>query len=282
MATERVWIPSSTGPLLAGLIDHPEGPLRGWGVFVHGFTLGKDHPSVARTCRQLAAKGVGMLRFDALGIGESEGRWGDGGFSTKVADAARAVEHLTDRGVAPGLLVGHSWGGAAAIAAATRLQQITCVATINAPADPTHVQHHFAPVLEEVMTTGSVPWTIAGRTLTLTREMVEDVRRASIRAEVAALGRPLLVLHSPSDATVDINHAAELFMTARHPRSFVSLEEADHLLIRAGRAQRAAKVISAWAGPYLRASLAQPPVGQHPAAREEAGLLTRAGDPATV
>ena len=258
MATERVWIPSSTGPQLAGLIDPPEGPVRGWGVFVHGFTLGKDHPSVARTCRQLAAKGVGMLRFDALGIGESEGRWGDGGFSTKVADAVRAVGVMAERGTPAGLLVGHSWGGAAAIAAATRLPEIACVATINAPADPTHVQHHFAPVLDEVMRSGSAPWTVAGRTLTLTREMVDDVRRASIRAEVAALGRPLLVLHSPHDATVDINHAADLFMTARHPRSFVSLEEADHLLTKAGRAQRAAKVISAWAGPYLRATLGEP------------------------
>jgi putative redox protein len=255
MAIERVWITSSTGPRLSGLIDHPEGPVRGWGVFVHGFTLGKDHPSVARTCRQLAAKGVGMLRFDALGIGESEGAWGDGSFSVKIADTVRAVELMAERGTPAGLLVGHSWGGAAAIAAAARIPEIAAVATINAPADPTHVQHHFAGVIDEVMRNGSAPWTVAGRTLTLTRSLVEDVRTASIRADVAALGRPLLVLHSPCDRTVDINHATELFMAARHPRSFVSLEEADHLLTKAGRAQRAAKVISAWAGPYLRETL---------------------------
>ncbi|UDY23437.1 alpha/beta hydrolase family protein [Nocardioides sp. Kera G14] len=256
MTTERVWFESSSGPALAGLIDHPEGQVRGWGVFVHGFTLGKDHPSVARTCRQLAAKGIGMLRFDALGLGDSEGEWGEGGFSVKVADTVRAVALMAERGAPAGLLVGHSWGGSAAIAAAARIPEVTAVATINAPADPTHVQHHFSSVIDQVMAEGSAPWTVAGRTLTLTRSYVEDVRRASILPEVSALGRPLLVVHSPCDATVSIDHATELFMAARHPRSFVSLEEADHLLTKAGRAQRAAKVISAWAGPYLRQTLA--------------------------
>ena len=255
--SEPVRFASSTGPQLAGVIDHPVGPVRGWGVFVHGFTLGKDSPAAARTCRQLAAKGIGMLRFDALGLGESEGDWGDGSFTVKVADTLRAVEVMAERASSPVLLAGHSWGGAAAIVAGRRHPAVGAVATVAAPSDPRHVQKHFAPLLDRVLAEGEASWTVGGRTLRLTRQFVDDVRRARVLDSVTALDRPLLVLHSPVDETVDIEHAGRIFGAAHHPRSFVSLEEADHLLTRPGRAQRAAKVISAWAGPYLAAAVAR-------------------------
>lgn len=256
MSTERVWFPSTTGPRLAGLIDSPQGRLRGWGVFVHGFTLGKDCPAAARICRQLAAKGIGTLRFDALGLGDSEGAWGDGSFTVKVADTVRALDFMTARGTTAGLVVGHSWGGAAAIAAARGRDDVRAVATVAAPSDPSHVQKHFKPLIDRVLADGGAPWTVGGRTLRLTRPFVEDVQRASVLDSVTALARPLLVVHSPVDETVDIDHASRIFNAARHPRSFVSLEDADHLLVKPGRAQRAAKVISAWAGPYLAPTLA--------------------------
>lgn len=239
-------------------------------MFVHGFTLGKDCPAASRFCKQMAALGIGMLRFDALGLADSEGDWGDGSFSTKVADTVRALGFMADRGTPAGLLVGHSWGGAAAVAAAAAVPSVAAVATIAAPSDPAHVQHHFAGLIDRVMVEGSAPWTVGGRTLTLTRQFIEDVRRSSILDTVADLRRPLLVMHSPDDTTVSLTHASELFLRASHPRSFVSLEEADHLLTRRGRAQRAAKVISTWAGPYLRPALASAPATEssHPAMLE--------------
>lgn len=225
---------------------------------MHGFTLGKDCPAAARACRRLAAQGIGMLRFDALGLGDSEGDWGDGSFSVKVADTLQAIAFMTERGTPPALLVGHSWGGAAVISAARHQSEVRAVATIAAPSDPSHVQKHFAPLLDRVLADGEAPWRIGGRTLRLTRTFVEDVQRSRIIDSVTALDRPLLVIHSPDDETVDIDHAGRIFAAAHHPRSFVSLEEADHLLTRPGRAQRAADVISAWAGPYLAAAPAAP------------------------
>ena len=249
--SEHVRFESSTGPRLAGIVDLPQGRTRGWGVFAHGFTLGKDCPAAARICRQLAERGIGMLRFDALGLGDSEGCWGDGSFTVKVADVAAAVAFMASRGTPAELLVGHSWGGAAAIAAAVDVPSVRAVATIAAPSDPSHVEHHYQAHVDRAILDGEVEWLVGGRVLTLKRQFVEDVRRARILDRVAELGRPLLVMHSPTDATVDVSHAGRIFQAARHPRSFVSLEDADHLLTRAGRAQRAGRLISTWAGPYL-------------------------------
>ena len=134
--TERAWFASTSGPRLAGLIDHPEGPTRGWGVFSHGFTLGKDCPAASRICKQLASEGIGMLRFDNLGLGDSEGDWGDGSFSHKVADTAQAARFMNDSGREVRLLVGHSFGGAAVIAAAHQLDSVRAVASIGAPYNP--------------------------------------------------------------------------------------------------------------------------------------------------
>jgi alpha-beta hydrolase superfamily lysophospholipase len=251
---ERVWFPSTHGPRLAGLVDLPEGPTRGWGVFSHGFTLGKDSPAASRICKQLASEGIGMLRFDNLGLGDSEGDWGDGSFSHKVADTVQAVRYMDDSGRRVRLLVGHSFGGAAVIAAAHQLESVRAVSSIGSPYEPRHVEHHYDALVERILAEGEAPFLVGGKALTLRRHFLEDVRAADLREQIATLDRALLVMHSPADTTVGIANASKIFRSARHPRSFVSLEGADHLLTGRDQARRAGRIISAWADPYLAES----------------------------
>lgn len=248
---ERVTFVSSTGPSLAGIIDRPDREPRGWGVFSHGFTLGKDSPAAARICKQLAEDGIGMLRFDALGLGDSEGDWGDGSFTVKVNDVIRACEFMAGQGTPADILVGHSFGGAAVIAAARHAPGVRAVATVGAPVDPSHAEQHYDAVVDRVLSEGSAEWMAGGRTLTLKRAFVEDVRAAALHDKIRCLRMPLLILHSPTDNTVGIENASEIFRTARHPRSFVSLEGSEHLLTGPGQARRAGRIIGAWADAYL-------------------------------
>jgi alpha-beta hydrolase superfamily lysophospholipase len=248
---ERVTFPSSTGPILSGLVDLPNGEPRGWGVFAHGFTLGKDSPAASRMCKQLASEGVGMLRFDNLGLGDSEGDWGDGSFSHKVADTVRAVEFMNDSGREVHLLVGHSFGGSAVIAAAHECDTVAAVASVGAPYDPAHVEHNYDALLQRIEQDGEAPFRVGGKALTLKRHFIEDVRVADLHERIKTLRRALLVMHSPTDNTVGIANASEIFRAARHPRSFVSLEGADHLLTGKNQAARAARITSAWADPNL-------------------------------
>ena len=248
---ERVEFPSTTGPTLAGVLDVPPGEIRGWGVFAHGFTLGKDCPAASRMCKQLAGEGIGMLRFDNLGLGHSEGDWGDGSFSHKVADTVRAVEYMNDAGREVSLLVGHSFGGAAAIAAAHDCPSVAAVASVGSPFQPAHVEHNYDALVARIESDGEAPFLIGGKALTLKRHFIDDVRAADLRERIKTLRRALLVMHSPTDNTVGIANASDIFRAARHPRSFVSLEGADHLLTGKNQAARAARIISAWADPYL-------------------------------
>jgi alpha-beta hydrolase superfamily lysophospholipase len=249
--TERAWFASTSGPKLAGLIDHPEGPTRGWGVFSHGFTLGKDCAAASRICKQLASEGIGMLRFDNLGLGDSEGDWGDGSFSHKLADTAQAARYMNDSGREVRLLVGHSFGGATVIGAAHQIDSVRAVVSIGAPYQPGHVEHNYDALVDRILADGEAPLLIGGKALTLRRHFIEDVRAADLREQIRTLHRALLVMHSPTDNTVGIANASEIFRAARHPRSFVSLEGADHLLTGRNQAKRAARIISAWADPYL-------------------------------
>src|ERR1700733_11664845 len=155
---ERVTFTSSTGPTLAGIIEVPQGAVRGWGVFAHGFTLGKDCPAAARICKQLATDGIGMLRFDALGLGGSEGDWGDGSFTVKVDDIVNACEFMANRATSADILVGHSWGGAAVLAAARQSLARRPVVTVAAPIDPSHVEKHHDAVVDGVLSEGRAEW----------------------------------------------------------------------------------------------------------------------------
>ena len=230
--------------MLAGLIDHPEGEVRGWGVFAHGFTLGKNSAACSRICKGLAAEGIGMLRFDNLGLGDSEGEWGDGSFSARVADTVQAVRYLSDTGREARLLVGHSFGGAAVIAAAHLVESVNAVVSIGAPYEPSHIEHNYDALVERIMEEGEAPFLIGGKALTLKRHFIEEVRATDLRERINTLHRALLVMHSPTDNTVGIANASEIFRAARHPRSFVSLEGADHLLTGRNQAKRAARILS--------------------------------------
>jgi len=248
---ERVSFPSTHGPQLAGRVDLPEGEVRGWGVFAHGFTLGKDSAAASRICKGLAAEGIGMLRYDNLGLGESEGDWGDGTFSQRVADAAQAVGFMNDSGRQVRMLVGHSFGGDAVIAAAHLLEGVRAVVSIGAPYEPDHIENIYDSLVERIQAEGEAPFLIGGKALTLRRHFVEEVRSLDLHERIHTLHRALLVMHSPTDNTVGIANASEIFRAARHPRSFVSLEGADHLLSQRDQTTRAARIISAWADPYL-------------------------------
>ena len=248
---ERVTFPSATGPMLAGVIDLPDGPARGWGVFSHGFTLGKDSPAAARICKQLASDGIGMLRFDALGLGGSRGGWGDVSFTVKGKGGSAAGRFMAAGGTPADIRAGHSGGGAAVLAAARQCPGVRAVVTVGAPIDPSHVEHQYDACLEQVFAEGSGQWMVGGKTLTLKRAFVEDVRVAKLHDKIRGLKLPLLILHSPTDNTVGIKNASDIFRTARHPRSFVSLEGSEHLLTGPGQAHRAGRIIGAWADAYL-------------------------------
>jgi alpha-beta hydrolase superfamily lysophospholipase len=248
---EHVSFRSTSGPRLAGRVDLPQGEVRGWGVFSHGFTLGKDTPAASRICKQLASEGIGMLRFDNLGLGDSEGDWGDGSFSHKVADTAEAVRFMEGSGRPVRLLVGHSFGGSAVIAAAHLVEDVRAVVSIGAPYQPAHVEHNYDALIGRTLEEGEAAFPIGGKALTLRRHFIEDVRAADLRERIRTLGRPLLVMHSPQDDIVGIGNASQIFRTAAHPRSFVSLEGAEHLLTGPDQARRAARIIGAWADPYF-------------------------------
>ncbi|MER7798318.1 alpha/beta hydrolase [Microbacterium sp. NPDC096154] len=251
MTRETIQFPSTAGPVLTGVLEIPEGEVRGWGVFSHGLTLGKDSPAAARISKALAADGIGMLRFDNLGLGDSGGDWADSSFSLKVADTVAATRFLAERGTPASLLVGHSFGGAAVLAAAGQCPDVRAVATVGAPYEPQHAEHNFEHIADLVMAEGEAEWRVGGRELTLRRDFIEDLRRTDLSDVIERLRTPLLILHSPDDAMVPIKNAQEIFFAAHHPRSFVDLDGADHFLTGRGQAARAARIISAWAEAYL-------------------------------
>jgi pimeloyl-ACP methyl ester carboxylesterase len=214
-------------------------------VFAHGFTLGKDCPAGSRIGKQLVSEVIGMLRFDNLGLGQSAGDGGNGSFSNKVDDTVRAAEFMNGSGQEVRLLVGHSLGGAAAIAAAHHCPSVAAVTCIGAPYEPAHVEHNYDALVQRIEADGEAPFLVGGKALTLTRHFIEDVRDADLRERIQTLRRALLDMHSPTDNTVGIANASDIFRTARHPRSFVSLEGADHLLTGKNQAAWAARIISA-------------------------------------
>lgn len=251
MPTETLTIAGPAGNDLAGALELPKGEVRGAALYAHCFTCTKQSRAAVEVSRALAERGIACLRFDFTGLGASGGDFGADSFPADVADVEAATAALVAR-FGPGvLLVGHSLGGAAVLAAAGELAEVAAVATIGAPADVAHVRRQLSGDLARIEREGAGEVSIGGRPFTITRRFLENLRGIDLAAEVGELGRPLLILHSPTDQLVGIENAGRLFELAKHPKSFVSLAGADHLLLDARDAEFAATVIAAWASRYL-------------------------------
>ena len=249
--SERLEFAGHDGSRLAARLELPPGPPRAYAVFAHCFTCSKDIFAASRIAEALAGRGIAVLRFDFTGLGASEGEFANTNFSSNVADLVAAADHLRATRKAPALLVGHSLGGAAVLAAAGEIAEVRAVVTIGAPSDAAHVVENFAADVGTIEVAGKAEVTLAGRKFTIRRQFLEDVAGARLAERVAALRRPLLIFHAPRDGTVGIENAAAIFQAAKHPKSFVSLDDADHLLRRHVDAIYVAEVLAAWAGRYM-------------------------------
>lgn len=239
------------GQHLSGRLDVPDGPVPAYALFAHCFTCSKSSIAAVRIARALTARGFGVLRFDFTGLGQSGGAFADTSFSSNIGDLVAAASAMARAGIAPSLLIGHSLGGAAALAAAGDLPSVKAVATLAAPFDVDHVKRLFGPGLARLEKDGEAEVMLGGRPFTVRRDFVADLATHDQAARIKALKRPLLILHAPQDDVVGIDNASSIFIAARHPKSFVSLDGADHLLTRPSDAAYVAEVIAAWASRYL-------------------------------
>jgi uncharacterized OsmC-like protein/alpha-beta hydrolase superfamily lysophospholipase len=251
MATEKFQFEGEGGHQLAAALDLPEGEVVAYALFAHCFTCGKDVLAARRIAVALMAKGIATLRFDFTGLGSSEGDFANSTFSSNVADLVRAANHLRETRKAPTILIGHSLGGAAILAAAGQVPEAKAVVTIAAPSDPAHVTGLFRDHVENIRAQGHAQVSLAGRPFTIKREFLDDVAENPLMEKIAHLRKALLVMHSPTDDTVGIDNATRIFVTAKHPKSFVSLFGADHLLSDRRDSSYVADMIAAWATRYV-------------------------------
>jgi putative redox protein len=251
MQTERKDFPGADGQKLAARLDAPSGPVRAYALFAHCFTCGKDVFAASRIAQALTGHGIAVLRFDFTGLGASEGEFANTNFSSNVADLVAAADFLRRAHAAPGILIGHSLGGAAVLAAAGAMPEVKAVVTIAAPGDPGHVKGLFGSSQAAIEADGEANVQLAGRSFRIKRQFLVDAAAQNLSAKTAALQRALLVMHSPTDTTVDISNALEIFTAAKHPKSFISLDDADHLLTRREDAVYVAALIAVWSQRYL-------------------------------
>ncbi len=261
MTTERITFPGHSGDTLSARLDLPDGPHLATALFAHCFTCSKDIPAARRIAARLASMGIAVLRFDFTGLGHSKGEFANTTFTSNVDDLHAAAAYLTDRGMAPDLLIGHSLGGAAVLRAAGDMPGIKAVVTIGAPYDPEHVTHNFSDALDDIKTVGRATVDLGGRPFTIGKGFIEDVKAQMLGPVIKGLKAALLVMHAPRDSVVGIDNATNIFAAARHPKSFVTLDDADHLITQTRDAEYAADVIAAWAGRYLKLTPPAPPIG---------------------
>lgn len=261
MPSKRITFTGHDGSQLAARLDMPEGPHLATALFAHCFTCSKDIAAARRIAQRLATMGLAVLRFDFTGLGHSEGEFANTGFSSNVGDIRAALAYLSDKGMPASLLIGHSLGGAAILKVAPDIKGIKAVATLGTPFDPDHVTHNFGDSLAQIRKNGTAEVDLGGRPFRITREFLDDVEGASIKSELGRLRAALLVLHAPRDAVVGIDNATRIFTAARHPKSFVTLDDADHLISRASDADYAADMIATWAKRYLDLRPPAPPPG---------------------
>ncbi len=248
--TRKIEFTGASGQKLAARLDTPPLP-RAYALFAHCFTCGKDIFAAARIAEGLTARGIAVLRFDFTGIGSSEGEFANTNFSSNVQDMIHAADYLRQELSPPALLIGHSLGGAAVLAAAPHIPEAAAVVTIGAPSSASHVLHNFAGKLDEIQQSGSATVTLAGRQFVIARQFLDDVGNQNFLEGVAHMKKALLVCHAPLDEIVGIDNATAIFVAARHPKSFVSLDTADHLLRKRADAIYAADMIAAWSSRYL-------------------------------
>src|SRR5216683_2281004 len=277
MPTERFQFTGEGSHQLAASLDLPEREPLAYALFAHCFTCGKDVLAAKRIAVALAAKGIAVLRFDFTGLGSSEGDFANSTFSSNVADLVRAADHLRQTRQAPTILIGHSLGGAAILAAAGQIPEAKAVVTIAAPSDPAHVTRLFKDRIEDIRKHGEVEVALAGRPFRIKREFLDDIAEHGLMAHVAKLHKALLVMHAPTDDTVGIDNATRIFVTAKHPKSFVSLAGADHLLAGKRDACYVADVIAAWGSRYLDPAAPEQTAGLGEAPRNVVVRETRNG-----
>ncbi len=252
MPTEKVTFEGAFGDKLSAKIDYPKEGLKGWALFAHGFSIGKDLKPIRTISQTLVDEGYGMLRFDFTGLGESEGDFSETNFSSNCEDLRRAAFFLRDNYEGPKILIGHSFGGTASLKVVDELPAVGAIATIGSPCDTTHIVHQFADQLSEIEDEGEAKVLLGGRPFVIKEQFLDDIGNQDIAAEIADMGKPLMIFHSPQDAMVGIQNAAHIYGKARHPKSFVSLDGADHLLLKNPKdAEYVARVLAAWAGRYV-------------------------------
>lgn len=250
----EIQIPGALGHKLAARFDTPAGTPRGFAIFAHCFACSKEQFATARIARQLVQLGVGILRFDFTGLGFSEGDFSDTTFSSNIDDLAAAAKWMEEQGMAPTLAIGHSLGGAAVLAAADKLPTVKAFVSIAAPSCAKHVTENFGSHVDKIEQDGQADVQLGGRTFTIKKQFLDDVQDARVIDSVRKMKRPLLVMHSPIDQTVGIENANDIFLAAKHPKSFVSLDDSDHLLSDREDAKYVAGVIAAWATHYAIAA----------------------------
>ncbi|MYN38724.1 alpha/beta fold hydrolase [Duganella sp. FT109W] len=251
MQSQRQEFIGAHGHKLAARLDGPDGAVKAYALFAHCFTCGKDVFAASRVAQALTEHGIAVLRFDFTGLGASEGEFANTNFSSNLADLVAAADFMRQTYQAPQLLIGHSLGGAAVLASADQMPEVKAVVTIAAPSDPVSVTGLFSQHLDEIARDGEALVQLAGRPFRIQQQFVEDAGGHNLKLKIAALRRALLVMHAPGDDTVGLSNAMEIFTAARHPKSFISLDSADHLLTRRDDAVYVANVIAVWADRYL-------------------------------
>ncbi len=250
-AIEKVQFLGHDGAKLAARLDRPSGSMQAMALFAHCFTCSKDIFAASRIAAGLTANGIGVLRFDFTGLGASEGEFANTNFSSNVQDLLAAAEYLRSKDMPPALLIGHSLGGAAVLAAAPEIAEVKAVVTIGAPSTAEHVTKNFHASLDEIETNGIAEVTLVGRKFNISKQFIDDVADQNFLPNIGHMKKALLVCHAPLDETVGVENATDIFLAARHPKSFLSLDHADHLLSRRADAMYVADVIAAWSSRYF-------------------------------
>lgn len=252
MPREKIEFANADGEKLAGLLELPDAQPLAFALFAHCFTCGKDVAAASRVSRALAARGIAVLRFDFTGLGNSDGDFANTNFSSNVDDLLAAADWLRSEHEAPTLLIGHSLGGAAVLRAAHEISEVQAVCTIGAPATASHVQHLFAASLDQIREAGEATVKIGLREFSVKQQLLDDLDEYGSTDHIGNLKKPLLIFHSPVDNIVSVDEAAAIYRAAKHPKSFVSLDQADHLLSKPEDAEYVATTLTVWAGRYLQ------------------------------